>query len=306
MKIKEYPEFSPLTFDMRSEAHPKLKKLNQGISENTFPNLYLFRNTYHYKIASFQDSSYVISGKKGKDKFFIITGDLQDKEIMDHLFNSHDYLKNMRANQEERIKLEQWGYCVMEDRDNFDYVYNREDLEKLAGRKYHKKRNLVNAFINNYNYEERPLNFSNIDDAFTVLEEWNDDRTINGDYKAAKEALEKMVSLELSGYMYYVDNEPAAWVLGEELAQGTMFGIHFEKALDNYKGIYQFINQAFASILPKKITLINREQDLGDPGLRQAKMTYRPSGFIRKCRVYPINTCPNPLHFPSHIHGDEA
>jgi len=32
---------------------------------------------------------------------------------------------------------------------------------------------------------------------------------------------------------------------------------------------------------------VNREQDLGDEGLRQAKMTYRPSGFVRKYRVKP-------------------
>jgi len=56
----------------------------------------------------------------------------------------------------------------------------------------------------------------------------------------------------------------------------------FEKGLEEYKGIYQYINQAFAASLPESITHINREQDLGDEGLRQAKMTYRPSGFVRK------------------------
>jgi hypothetical protein len=61
-----------------------------------------------------------------------------------------------------------------------------------------------------------------------------------------------------------------------------MFTIHFEKAIDAYKGIYQFINQSFAAALPGYYTHINREQDLGDPGLRQAKMTYRPCGFVEK------------------------
>jgi hypothetical protein len=61
-----------------------------------------------------------------------------------------------------------------------------------------------------------------------------------------------------------------------------MFAVHFEKALEEFKGIYQFVNQAFAASLPESYIHINREQDLGDEGLRQAKMTYRPAGFVRK------------------------
>ncbi len=82
--------------------------------------------------------------------------------------------------------------------------------------------------------------------------------------------------------MYYVDNNPAGWCLGESVAKGRMFAVHFEKGLERYKGIYQFINQAFAASLPKHYLYINREQDLGDEGLRQAKTTYRPCGFVRK------------------------
>ena len=54
-----------------------------------------------------------------------------------------------------------------------------------------------------------------------------------------------------------------------------------------YKGLYQFINQSFAAILPEDYQTINREQDLGDPGLRQAKLSYRPSSFVEKFRVFP-------------------
>jgi hypothetical protein len=64
-----------------------------------------------------------------------------------------------------------------------------------------------------------------------------------------------------------------------------MFAVHFEKGIEDYKGIYQFINQAFAQALPSYFKSINREQDLGDEGLRQAKMTYRPSSFVNKYRV---------------------
>jgi hypothetical protein len=69
--------------------------------------------------------------------------------------------------------------------------------------------------------------------------------------------------------------------------RGKSFAIHFEKALSGYKGLWQFINQAFASILPETYETINREQDLGEEGLRSAKMSYHPIGFVKKYRAYP-------------------
>jgi len=70
--------------------------------------------------------------------------------------------------------------------------------------------------------------------------------------------------------------------MGESIARGKMFAIHFEKGIDGYKGIYQFTNKAFVSALPEFFTHINREQDIGNEGLRQAKTSYRPSGFVQK------------------------
>ena len=140
----------------------------------------------------------------------------------------------------------------------------------------------MNAFINSYKYEERPFEAELVPQAIEVLDRWRADKNLEGDYVAAREALELFAALEMKGAMYYVDGNPAGWCLGESVAKGKMFAVHFEKGIEEYKGIYQFINQAFAETLPKHFTHINREQDLGDEGLRQAKMTYRPSGFVRK------------------------
>jgi len=115
-----------------------------------------------------------------------------------------------------------------------------------------------------------------------ILEEWKKSKTTEGDYEACREALELFAELNFRGMIFYIDGKPAGWCLGEPNGRGRIFTIHFEKGLDEYKGIYQFINQAFAASLPEYFTHINREQDLGDEGLRQAKMTYRPSGFVRK------------------------
>jgi hypothetical protein len=256
-----------------------------GVSEYTFSNLYLFRQRYHYRISRALDKTLIISGEREGKKFFMTPCAVPGKGILEELFSTHDYWKGVSDSLlcSDRDHLEHWGIELTEDRDNFDYLYLRSDLAELSGKKYHKKRNLVNAFLNAYaSWEARPLTEDLISDAREVLNRWREDKGSEGDYIAAIEALERFRGLHLQGKIYYVDNMPAAWCLGERLARGRMFAIHFEKAIDEYKGIYQFMNQAFAASLPRYYIHINREQDLGDEGLRQAKMTYRPCGFVRK------------------------
>lgn len=284
MKIPNFPDFVPLSLDLREEMYPQLNMTVDGVSEYTFSNLYLFRRRYDYKISRVPERTLVISGERDGKKFFMTPCDVPGWGVLDELFDTHDYWKGISDSvlDPNRIRLEQWGIEVSEDRDNFDYLYLRTDLAELSGKKYHKKRNLVNAFINSYKYEERPFTLDSVGEAKKILDKWREEKGVDGDYVAANEALELFGELKMQGAMYYVDGVSAGWCLGETLARGRMFAIHFEKGLEEFKGIYQFINQAYAAALPKYISHINREQDLGNEGLRQAKMTYRPSGFVRK------------------------
>jgi hypothetical protein len=287
MIIPEYPEFAPVSLEMREELYPALNLIKDGISEFNFSNLYLFRHTYGYRVSRIPGKTFIVEGSKAGKSFFYAPCALPEPGLLDELMAGHDYLKNLSESQADanRAALEMRGYSVVEDRNNFDYLYLRTDLAELTGKTYHKKRNLVNAFINAYSYEQKPLRRDNLADAIHVLDEWRELKGFDGDYKASREALETFDLLGMRGCVYYVDGKPAAWCLGEPLARGRMFAIHFEKAIEGYKGIYQFINQAFAQALPAHYQTINREQDLGDEGLRQAKMTYRPSGFVIKYRV---------------------
>jgi hypothetical protein len=289
MPIPEYPEFAPVSLDIRDDLYPALNMLADGVSEFTFSGIYLFRNTYKYQISHITGKTYVISGEKRGERFFFTPCCVPANDALAKLFEDHAYLKNMTETQcvAERIRLEDAGYQVVEDRDNFDYLYDRKDLAELSGKAYHKKRNLVNTFINSYSYEQKDLDQSTVADAMLVLDAWRVEKGLDGDYAAAKEALELYHVLGMRGAVYYVDGKPAGYALGEPIAKAKMFAVHFEKAIGEYKGIYQFLNQAFAQALPAYVKHVNREQDLGDEGLRQAKMTYRPSGFVRKYRVMP-------------------
>ncbi len=284
LMIKEYPEFSSLALDQRPELHPRFQRLPEGMSELTFAGIYLFRDAHQYRVARLGEDLYVIAGRDA-EPFFMLPFGLPEGKVLDDLFDRYKTMKAASASQAEQ--LARMGCRVWEDRDNFDYLYPRDKMADLSGRKLHKKKNLVNLFLRNNVCVAKPLLDEYAGDALRILEQWRQGQETPGDYAAAREALENMEHLQLCGGIFYIDDEPIAYALGEELALGKVFVIHFEKAIreDQYKGVYQYTNQAFAGVLPDKYESINREQDLGDPGLRQAKESYKPSGFVVKHRA---------------------
>jgi len=284
MTMAQYPAFSEIALEQRPALHPRFAALPDGMSELTFAGIYLFRHVHRYKIALLDEDLVVISGEDA-EPFFILPFGLPPQDVLAELFDRFGMTKCSSASQAEQLSA--MGYRVWEDRDNFDYLYRREEMASLAGRKLHKKKNLVNQFLRNNACVIKPLLAEHVGDALAILEAWRLQEEAAGDYAAAREALENMEPLQLCGNVFYVNDEPAAFSLGEELARGRMWVTHFEKAVarDQYKGIYQYINQAFVSTLPEKYEMVNREQDLGDPGLRQAKESYKPAGFVKKYRA---------------------
>lgn len=284
-----YPDFAPLSLETMQEISPHLVRLPDGVSEFSFAGLYLFRYRYDYRF-SLIDDFLVISGKRDGKSFFITPCCSTGMDIIKDLFKTHDYWKLISpAFMEKNASLiTDGGYLPVEDRDNFDYVYLRTELAALSGKKFHKKKNHVNAFESTYPvFSVKPLNASTRDDATAVLESWvsHEEHPENTDYKASCEVLSLLEQFEMTGLVLYVDEYPVAWTLGELVAGGSMVAVHFEKARVEIRGAYQYINYAFANYLPESVIYINREQDLGDEGMRQAKMTYRPVDFVRKFKV---------------------
>jgi hypothetical protein len=286
--IPNFPEFVKISIEHKDELGAALRQTKDGVSEFTFGGLYLFRKRYDYKLSCIKSDTkneYIISGERDNKKFFMTPQACPSKDVLIELFKTHDYWKDISDSVLEGKTdfLRDCGIEVAEDRGNFDYLYLREDLAKLSGKKFHKKKNLVNAFLIAYpEHSSQKLTKDLVGDAITVLDRWKENKQDDGDYVAAKEALELFDKLSMEGAIYYVNNRVAGYCLGESVASGSIFAMHFEKGIEEFKGIYQFINQNFAETLDESFTYINREQDLDDEGLRQAKMTYRPVGFVKK------------------------
>ena len=181
-----------------------------------------------------------------------------------------------------------------EDRDQWEYLYDREELAQLPGPKFHKKKTHVNGYHRRYGEDYRPLggasNPDGIEHVLQLQEEWCRWRDCENSpsLQAENEAIFRVVGNwnrlpGLVGGALYVEDRIGAFAVGEKV--GDMMVVHFEKVQAELKGVYQAINHSFVNHSAQGVSLINREQDMGELGLRQAKETYNPVGFLKKSRL---------------------
>jgi hypothetical protein len=178
---------------------------------------------------------------------------------------------------------------VFEDnRDHWDYIYSIQDLIELKGNKYHKKKNLLRQFQKYYQASYVRLTSEEIEKALTLQTEWclwrdcEDSETLEAENRAIVNTFQDWSSLDnIIGAGLVDQDHMIAFTVAEPLDTETIV-IHFEKGCPHYKGVYQAINQMFLEQTAHDYTYVNREQDLGDPGLRKAKESYYPLTYLAK------------------------
>lgn len=177
---------------------------------------------------------------------------------------------------------------VKESRGHWDYLYDLKDLVELKGNRFHKKKNLVNQFKKTYEHTLVPLGPDFADQALALQEDWclwRDCESIEAlaaENRVIKKIFANWHAFEnLMGAGIMVGSRLVAYTVAEPLNDRVLL-IHFEKGNTDYKGVYQAINQSFLESVQERFTIVNREQDLDDKGLRKAKQSYQPVGFQKK------------------------
>lgn len=193
------------------------------------------------------------------------------------------------------IWREQFGEAIEADTDrgNWEYLYNIRDLASLEGKKYMKKRNRVNQFRRSYDYIYRPISCQLIPAVLEFHEAWcqanacNSTPTLQQESHGIKRILGHWGEIpHMRGGVIEVGGKVVAYTLGE--LSGADLLIHFEKASLEYGAAYQTINKEFLVHMLEQtpgLSAVNREEDMNDPGLREAKLSYLPTDFIRKYYV---------------------
>jgi len=175
-------------------------------------------------------------------------------------------------------------------RDYFDYVYLASDLAELSGAAYRKIRNRFNKFKRNYSYETEKITEINMDEVRTFLKRWclwkdcESDPLLENEKKAIMFSMANFFELELSGIAIRIDGKIEAISVYEQMNPDTVV-VHYEKGAPDYDGVYKAINAETAKLIQKEFKFVNREPDMGLPGLRKAKMSYRPHHMVE---VYHI------------------
>jgi len=175
------------------------------------------------------------------------------------------------------------------DRNGCDYIYDIHDLADLKGRKFQKKRNHLNKFRENHpDCQYLPITPELLPQVQAMVSTWYTQHAGNDDYhleqQAMRRAFANMEALGLEGLALVENGRVIAMTMGSRLSP-TTFDIHFEKALEEVDGAYPAINQAFAQHLREKypdLQFLNREDDMGLPGLRKAKLSYNPHHLVTK------------------------
>ena len=178
------------------------------------------------------------------------------------------------------------AFSLREERSFSNYLYRTDSLARLRGRKYSKKRNLLSQASNLYSWHCKKLTADWTDACFELLKAIHKEEQpeIKGmlarEIDALKYSLEHYKELDQQGLLILVENVPVAFSIFEEISPATV-AVHFERALRRFKGMYQVINWETAKVVAEQgYAFINREEDLGDPGLRDAKLSYHPTRII--------------------------
>ncbi|MGX9365098.1 DUF2156 domain-containing protein [Desulfoplanes sp. PS50] len=282
-------DFNPISLNEQADYGHFLKQTPQITSDYSFINLWGWQEEYDLSWAFTPDAVFIRQSRP-VSCLWAPLGNWESMDWQAYGTALSEYPAMIRVPEQLKdILVNRWsGLHVDEARGQWDYLYSIPELIELAGRKYHKKKNLVNQFIRKHDYRYVALTAAEIEMALTLQTEWflwknaESDSTLDKENRAIVKVMRDWDQLEnILGAGIVADDKMVAYTIAEHAPNDQMI-IHFEKGCPNYKGIYQAMNQLFLKNTCCDMAVVNREQDLDDPGLRKAKESYHPIDFMKK------------------------
>ena len=301
-----FPPSSPLPFTPPTPADASLvRRCTEGAcsSDLAAANLVLLQGKYHTTVAQAEGMLFRHYEQNARLLGYAFPAGARDAEgarrglelIRGDAAARGRELRFCLLTAEQRSFLEEWSsgeFIYTTDRGDADYLYRRELLADLPGTPYHAKRNHISRFTRDFPvWSTRQLCRDNPADALGIAEAWlaaqeEDTPALHHELNAISRALELLEPLQLFGLLLYVESQPAAMAIASFISDQVV-DIHYEKCAPAFRGAYALINREFARSRPVSCTLINREEDLNTPGLRQAKLSYHPSLILEKFSARP-------------------
>lgn len=170
-------------------------------------------------------------------------------------------------------------------RNQYDYIYLRQELAEMKGKNLKAKRNHVNKFLSEHpDFEYMELTPERFDECRQLSMLWRNEvhqdepfynETVRAEQRAMETVLAHWDELGMRGGCIYVGGRMVAFTYGAAVTHDT-FDVLVEKADRTVDGAFNIINQQFAAHLPEQYVYVNREEDMGLEGLRKSKLSYHP------------------------------
>lgn len=283
-------EFRNLKLSDREWINERLKKSNFKSCDYSFANNFIWQKPYGIEFADINgfyclknDYSYTYPAGSGDVKPVIeelikYSEEKGEKFVLRGILSSKVTLL-------EELFPDKFEFST--DRGESDYIYLADKLVNLSGRKLHSKRNHIARFKDRFDWQYEDITKENISECEKMSHEWyklyseEKDESINKEAIAVKAAFENFFNLGLCGGLIRADGRVVAFTIGEPLNSDT-YVMHIEKAFTEIQGAYPIINQQFAEHHFGGFLYVNREEDMGDEGLRKAKSSYYPEIVLDK------------------------
>lgn len=219
------------------------------------------------------------------------------KNVESALFDMNDWCTNQKipfkicfaTKEQAELIGKMFDVSIHEEPDWADYIYKLSDLADMTGKKYNGQRNHINAFKRlNSDFSFKHLSKENSDEAEAFFAKYNQntDKESNlfyAEQKMVYEALSNPDVYKMSGLCLYANGKMVGFTAGEVV--GDTLYVHIEKADTSVRGAYQMLVKEFASLHRGKAEFINREEDMGDEGLRKSKLSYQPIKLVSKYTI---------------------
>ena len=287
--------FERITISDKSLIERFVANVGEDNCETAYINLLVWQDLYDVSFCATEDSLIIKESSTEEETFTLPFGDLVRgiERLLKYTGGKHPIFRAQEGPRlDEFTRIMGDKYDIVELDEDEDYIYRRQDLSDLVGKKYHSKRNHISAFSRLYRWNYEPIDANNLADVQKCAERWyaeNAER-LNPELRAERQGMQlffdNFESLGLFGEAIRVDDEIIAFCIASQLNENVV-DVHVEKALSGYDGAYAVINNEFAKHLPTEIEFINREDDMGAEGLRKAKLSYHPAKLLKKYLCLP-------------------
>ena len=289
--LLEFSDFKPVSLDDRDLFLRQYRQYPQVHSDNTFANMVCWNHYANYRFADVDGAIVLSSTIDGVSSFRPPIGP-KNPALLDDVIDlalregGASPLLVLDPANETWIRELYPDLTLYPDRDFFDYIYRTGDLADLAGKGYATIRRQVNHFRREYAYSVEAITREKIDEVWEFLVIWCEWRDCDSvpilayEKEAILFAINNFFAIGLRGWIIRVgETIGAISVVGE--VNADMAVVHFEKAIpETYRDIYKVIMTETAAGLRERYRFINRECDMGVPGLRESKTRCHPACMV--------------------------